>query len=149
MKKTMKKLIALMLIMILVLPQVIAAEETTPSAMTITEEVTINEDAAKSLLPMFGVDEKLAESVSSVLNAMSSKLVIADNGAQIVRLLVHVEQIGRIVAAHLADGVEVVHGVRHSAGDLLHSRFRRYALVLPLGVVKAIPRAKVCQFADR
>ena len=93
MKNTMKKLIVLMMVLILVMPQtlVMAGEtgDTTssmPSAMTITEELTIDEEAVKNLLPVFGLagsQAKLIESAISVLNALSGKLVVADNGAQL------------------------------------------------------------------
>ncbi len=93
MKNTTKTLIVLMMVLILVIPQtlVMAGEtgDTTgsmPSAMTITEELTIDEEAVKNLLPVFGLagsQEKLIESVISVLNALSGKLVVADNGAQL------------------------------------------------------------------
>ena len=93
MKKTMKKLIVLMMVLILVMPQtLIMAGETgdttsrMSSAMTITEELTIDEEAVKNLLPMFGLagsQAKLIESAISVLNALSGKLVVADNGAQL------------------------------------------------------------------
>lgn len=93
MKSTTKTLIVLMMVLILVIPQtlVMAGEtgDTTgsmPSAMTITEELTIDEEAVKNLLPVFGLagsQAKLIESVISVLNALSGKLVVADNGAQL------------------------------------------------------------------
>lgn len=93
MKNTTKTLIVLMMVLILVIPQtlVMAGEtgDTTgsmPSAMTITEELTIDEEAVKNLLPVFGLagsQAKLIESVISVLNALSGKLVVADNGAQL------------------------------------------------------------------
>ena len=93
MKNTMKKLIVLMMVLILVMPQtlVMAGEtgDTTgsmPSTMTITEELTIDEEAVKNLLPVFGLagsQAKLIESVISVLNALSGKLVVADNGARL------------------------------------------------------------------
>ena len=93
MKKTMKKLIVLMMALILVMPQAFVmageAENTTgstPSTMTITEEVTIDEEAVKNILPMFGLagsQAKLIESAISVLNAVRGKLVVADNGAQL------------------------------------------------------------------
>ena len=81
MKKTMKKLIVLMMVLIMAMPQTLVMadelEDTTgsmPSAMTITEEVTIDKEAVKNLLPMFGLagsQAKLIESAISVLNALS------------------------------------------------------------------------------
>ena len=93
MKKTMKKLIVLMMILTLALPQaLVLAEEPgdnesgLPASVTITEELAIDKEAAKSLLPVFGLEgsqAKLAESAISVLDALSSRIVVADNGAQL------------------------------------------------------------------
>lgn len=93
MKRMMKKLTVLMLVLTLMVPQAMmpaqAAEDKTdnmPGAVTITEELSIDREAAKNLLPVFGLDErqaKLAESAISVLDELSSKIVIADSGAQL------------------------------------------------------------------
>ena len=93
MKKTMRKLIVLMMILTLALPQaLVLAGETEnaagsmPAAVTIMEEVSIDKEAAKNLLPVFGLkgsQAKLAESAISVLDALSCRIVAADNGAQL------------------------------------------------------------------
>ena len=88
----MKKMLALLMALMMALGCFGAlAEEEAPAMtlqlpnMTITEEVTIDAEAAMSLLPMFGVDESMlpiAQAVIALVNNATEQTVIAGNAAQ-------------------------------------------------------------------
>lgn len=81
----MKKLLALMLSLMLALTGAAAFAEATSSAVTITNDFSIDREAAKALMPSLGIDDDNAEvfnAIVALLDAVGEEIVIADNGVQ-------------------------------------------------------------------
>ena len=93
MNKTMKRLIAVLLAMLLTLPSAFAFAEETPDAadtaslgMSITEAVSVDEEALSKVMAMLGAPEDdggMTHLIVAVLNALKEKVVIADNGVEL------------------------------------------------------------------
>ena len=93
MNKTMKRLIAVLLAMLLTLPSAFAFAEETPDAadtaslgMSITEAVSVDEEALSKVMAMLGAPEDdggMTHLIVAVVNALKEKVVIADNGVEL------------------------------------------------------------------
>lgn len=88
----MKKLLALLVALIMVLSCTVAmAEEVAQPAMitlpdmTITSDLIINQDAVAKVLPLLGIDEDqmaLVQPVLTLLGSLGERLTVVDNGFQ-------------------------------------------------------------------
>ena len=84
----MKKLTALFLALLMVLSGTLALAEAAaaPSGLSVTGEISVDREAAKTLMSAYGMEDamvQLADSALAVLDALGYRLIVADSGAEL------------------------------------------------------------------